>query len=116
MRTYGFLITTENRSLFVRTDEETEWARMDDRYTVIELVDKNEIGSDPDFDDYRSVAEGLYAENMQEIGRLKSKLEEFVEVVEAIVEIATPTDHIIENKAIIMLVNQQCRKLLESDE
>lgn len=112
----GYLICCEGRELFVRTKEEAFWAIEDHLYEVHELVSKSEGFSDPDFEDYRSVAEELYAAMQEQIDVLKGRLEEFVEVLEAIVEVAIPTENIIENRAKLMLVNEQCKKLLAAKE
>lgn len=121
MRTYGFLIETAGRSLFVREEADITWAKEDTNYTVRRLVDADEAVSEdtsqePSFDDYVQISSELYNLQQAQIDLLKSQLEEFVEVVEAVCEIAVVSENGIENKAIIMLVNQQCKKLLEAKE
>lgn len=121
MRTYGFLIETAGRSLFVREESDITWAKEDANYTVRRLVDADEVviedtSQEHSFDDYVQVSSELYNLQQAQIDLLKGQLEEFVEVVEAISEISVVSENVIENKAIIMLVNQQCKKLLAAKE
>lgn len=40
MKTLGYLITCQDRSLFMRDKADCDWAYNDDEYTVTELVAK----------------------------------------------------------------------------
>src|ERR1700712_1431865 len=116
---YGYLLITEGRSLFVRNREDIAWADEDDSYDVKPLIAADEVGlglQSPDFESYKEMVGELFEIQQAEIDTLKGQLEEFVEVMEAIVEVAVPTDNVIENRAKLMLVNEQCKKLLAAKE
>lgn len=122
MKTLGYLISCQGRQLFMRDAADCSWAYLDDEYTVTELVAKagEEIPETPpatdDTVERMQILEQLYELEEQQIAEMRLKLEEFVELVEAIVDIAIPTDNIIENKAKILLIAESCKKLLKPKE
>lgn len=112
MKTLGFLVECQGRTLFIREREEILWAINDENYTVTELVGKSKDPVTDDTVERLEILEEIYELEEKEIASLKHKLEEFVELAEAIVEIAVPTENIIENKAKILLIGESCKKLL----
>lgn len=119
----GFLIERDGRCLFMKEVE--AWAIEDVNYKVTPLVsglmeDREELVAEPsslpttdDTQERLQLLEELFELEEAQISQMKSKLEEFVELVEAIVDIATPTDNIIENKAKLLLIAESCKKLLK---
>lgn len=117
----GYLIECEGRELFLR--ENIEWAIADEHYKVTPLVaqeavldSENMHKTEPSFDDYVEVSGQLYDLQQEHIKHLETKLEECIEVLEGIVEISVPTEHLIENKAKLLLIAEACRKLLAAKE
>lgn len=112
----GYLIECQGRSLFLREKSDIAWAEIDPEYTVTELVAKDSELAGSEFELYQQLSEKVYILQQEQIENIRTRLEEFVEVVESIVEIAVPTDHLIENKAKLLLIKEACEKLLKSDE
>lgn len=117
----GYLIECEGRELFLR--ENIEWAIADEHYKVTPLVAQETVldsenlhKREPSFDDYVEVSGQLYDLQQEHIKHLETKLEECIEVLESIVEISVPTEHVIENKAKLLLIAEACRKLLAAKE
>lgn len=124
--TKGFLIECEGRSLFLREKKDVQWAIEDDNYTVTELVPKPKLyeqaieessGMDAEaVKEQLSMMNDLFLLEEKEIQLLKDQLSEFVEAVESIREICTPTQNFIENRAKLLLIAETCGNLLKSRE
>src|SRR5215217_4775286 len=104
MKTLGYLISCQDRSLFMRDKADCSWAYLDDEYTVTELVAKvgEEIAeTQPTSDDTQErleLLEQIYELEEQQIASMKAKLEEAMELIETIHEFASKdTNNIMES-------------------
>lgn len=116
---YGYLITTADRSLFVRSLEDATWALEDPEYEVKTLIAQEDLQetSSPDFDDYKEVAERLYIINQEQISSTKDMLETAVELIEGIGELsAKKTDNVMEMRGLLALIAQDCKKFLAAED
>jgi hypothetical protein len=130
----AYLVEGHGRSTVF--DKAQPWAEEDPEYKVVPLVPmhlsslyaeefaqeeplKEEAPSLPNTDDTQEriqLMNDLFELQEKEISLLKQKLEDFVELAEAIIEIAVPTDHLIENKAKLLLIHESSKKLLAPSE
>lgn len=78
MKTLGWLVTCEGRSLFIRDQEEIQWAVEDENYTVVELIDKKESQYSrlSECEEARQLLTELYALQEEEIGMLRERIKE----------------------------------------
>ena len=112
MKTLGYLITCQDRSLFMRNKEDCSWAYLDDSYTVTELVAKPQAKSDDTIERVEFLEE-LYVLEEQQISTLKAKLEDAVELIEVIYEFSSKdTNNLLEAKGLLHLVAEACGKWL----
>lgn len=125
----GYLVERDNRSLFIRDINEASWALEDGDYLVTPLVplkatdvyERLSLPHQPsptndDTQERLELLEQIYELEEEQIAQMKAKLEEFVELAEAIIEIAHPTENLIENKAKLLLIHESCKKLLAPSE
>jgi len=109
-RIYGYLVLRDDHSLFMR--ERPEWAYEDIDYNVIELVAKGEELTNADADGTVKLLEELFELEEAQIDNLKSQITECRAIVESISDVSTPTDHLIECKAKLLLIGEQCKRFL----
>jgi hypothetical protein len=131
----GYLVERDNRSLFIRDINEASWALEDSEYTVTPLVamksadvyeqfivadPKEESPSLPSTDDTAERIElmnELFDLQQAEIDFLKNRLEEFVEVVEGIVELTEViSQSSIENRSKLIVIGDSCKAVLNPSE
>lgn len=126
MKTLGYLISCQDRNLFMRDRADCSWAYLDDEYTVTELVAKagGEVVVNapclPSTDDTAERIElmnELFSLQDLEISQLKAQLEKFVEVVEGIVELTDVVSHSpIECRSKLIVIGDSCKALLKPSE
>jgi len=129
MKIYGYLLTTKDRSLFVRNREDIGWADDDDGYEIKTLVAADEIEptpqsvyeqptvedgkSSPEFDAYKEIAEDLYRIQQEQLSSTKTMLEDAIELIEGIGELsAKKTENLMEMRGLLALIAQDCKKFL----
>lgn len=123
----GYLVECEGRSLFMRNKEDVLWAISDENYKVTPLAPL------PPTDVYAEMSgaalvtndtverlqllEQIYELEEKEIGLLKERLEEAVELVESIHEFASKqTNNIMESRGLLLLIAEACQKWLRPKE
>lgn len=117
-KTMGYLVSCEDRNLFLRDRSDVEWALADENYTVTELVAKKAdestlIPSTDDTQERLQLLEQIYELEEQQIAEMKHKLEEAVELVESIHEFASKqTNNIMESRGLLLLIAEACSKWL----
>lgn len=108
--TTKFLIQRDGRQYIM--DSVPDWAVDNSDYKVEKLSTAVTSESVQAAIEEVKLLQEIYSLDELEIANLKAKLEEFVELVEAIVDIAVPTENFIENKAKLLLINESCKKIL----
>lgn len=78
MKTLGWLVTCEGRTLFMRQKEDIQWAIDDVNYKVIELVEKAEQSAAlQECEESRQLLMELYLLQEDEIKALRERLKRF---------------------------------------
>lgn len=78
MKTLGFLVECEGRSLFMRQAEDVQWAMDDNSYKVTELVAKAEQSTAlTECEESRQLLMELYLLQEDEIRMLRERLKAF---------------------------------------
>lgn len=128
MKTLGYLITCQDRTLFMRDKADCSWAYLDDEYAVTELVakpatevyDQFIIDAPVQTDDTQErlkLLEQIYELEEEQIGQLKQRLKEAFELVESIHEFASKqTSNIMESRGLLLLIAESCNKWLAPKE
>lgn len=128
MKTLGYLVERDNRSLFIRNIEEASWALEDGNYQVTPLIAMRPADVYEQFiveapqatDDTAEriqLMNELFDLQQQEIDQLKHRLEGFVEVVEGIVELTDVVSHsAIECRSKLIVIGDSCKALLKPSE
>ena len=120
MKTLGYLITCQDRSLFMRNKEDCSWAYLDDEYTVTELVARPSKEAQEPADETQErlqLLEQIYELEEQQIAAMKEKLEECMELIETIHEFASKqTNNIMESRGLLLLIAESCDKWLKPRE
>lgn len=110
MKTLGYLVECQGRSLFIRDRSEVQWAIDDENYKVTELVPKTD---ETDTEERLQILEEIYELEEKEISTLKEKLEDAVELIEVIYEFSSKdTNNLLEAKGLLHLVAEACGKWL----
>lgn len=122
MKTLGYLIECQGRSLFMRDKADCSWAYLDSEYTVTELVAKardvvQEAHIVDDTQERLLLLEQIYELEEQQVTEMKNMLEEAVELVESIHEFASKqTNNIMESRGLLLLIAEACNKWLKPKE
>lgn len=114
MKTLGWLVQCEGRTLFMREREDILWAIEDSNYTVTELVPKK--AEEPTTDETQErlqLLEQIYELEELQIAAMKGTLESAVELIESISEFASKkTENVMELKGLMLLIAESCNKWL----
>ena len=126
MKTLGWLVECEGRSLFMRQKEDILWALEDQNYKVTPLVAGDVYDSfivetpvpvlpvTDDTTERLQILEELYELEEEQISNLKTRLEEAVELVEDIYQFASKqTNNIMESRGLLLLIGEACNKWLK---
>ena len=120
MKTLGYLISCQDRNLFMRDKADCSWAYLDDEYTVTELVAKagEEIPESPrsvdETQERLQLLEQIYELEEQQIAAMKGTLESAVELIESICEFASKkTENVMELKGLMLLIAESCNEWLK---
>lgn len=119
MKTLGYLITCQDRSLFMREKSDCDWAYNDSEYKVTELVAKAgeeipEVQTTDDTQERLQLLEELFELEENQIAQLKTRMEEALELVETVHEFASKqTNNIMESRGLLLLIAEACNKWLE---
>ena len=128
MKTLGYLVERDNRSLFIRNIEEASWALEEGNYQATPLVAMKSADVYEQFiadvpqatDDTQEriqLMNELFDLQQKEIDFLKARLEKFVEVVEGIVEITeVVSQSSIENRSKLIIIGDSCKTILKPSE
>lgn len=126
MKTLGWLIECEGRSLFMREKGDVLWALEDPNYKVTPLVAGEvydtfivalPVQQADDTAERLQILEEIYELEEEQIGQLKQRLEEAFELVESIHEFASKqTSNIMESRGLLLLIAESCNKWLAPKE
>ncbi len=126
MKTLGWLIECEGRSLFMREKGDVLWALEDPNYKVTPLVAGEvyetfivalPVQQADDTAERLQILEEIYELEEEQIAQLKQRLEEAVELVENIHLFSmNQTTNIMEARGLLRLIAESCNKWLKPSE